>query len=219
MGRKKNSTSTVDVGEKMRDPIARVLEDLIKDPKQLSIYLGCSLQAVNQYKKGIARPSLENLSKIADYYHVSTDYILGRTVISSVNPDIQAAAKCTGLSQKALEVLIAINNGMKERYFEKVALDHLIQSKYFLEFLHNLCLVENYSRKVNQTKEQRQHALNEHLSAKNLDEADAAFAKYQQTNKSVENMELFEFQAQKTLFKIFTEIEGGKQNGQYPEND
>ncbi len=34
---------------------------------------------LRRYERGEAEPSLETLIKIADYYHVSTDYLLGRT--------------------------------------------------------------------------------------------------------------------------------------------
>ena len=67
--------------------------------------MGCSIQAVNQYKLGISRPSLENLCKIADFYGVSTDYLLGLTDVPSVDPQIQIAHKVTGLSEDAIHQL------------------------------------------------------------------------------------------------------------------
>lgn len=201
------------------DRISDLITDSDKPLREISKETTIPASSLSGYQNGKAEPQLSAIIKLANYFNVSVDWLLGRPgSIRSVNSDIQAAAKYTGLSQEALEVLMAINDGF-ESHFEKVALDHLIRSKYFLEFLLNLFYVENYSRQSKKTEEQRQISLNKQQSAKNLDEADAAFAKYQQANKSVENMELFEFQAQKTLFKIFAEIEGGKQNGQHPENN
>lgn len=37
--------------------------------------------SITQWKKGTAKPSAENLSKLADYFGVSVDYLLGRTEI------------------------------------------------------------------------------------------------------------------------------------------
>ena len=73
MGRKSSATSGMNVAEKQATPLAQRLNELITDSNGLKDFLGCSIQAVNQYKLGISRPSLENLCKIADFYGVSTD--------------------------------------------------------------------------------------------------------------------------------------------------
>lgn len=105
MGRKKNSTSETDVSEKMSAPLTQRLNELITDSNELKDFLGCSIQAVNQYKLGISRPSLENLSKIADFYGVSTDYLLGRTDIKTANADKRTMCEYSGLTESALEYL------------------------------------------------------------------------------------------------------------------
>lgn len=116
MGRKKNSTSEMNVAEKQAAPLARRLSELIGDGNKLKDYLGVSAQAINQYRVGIARPSLENLCKIAKFYGVSTDYLLGLTDTPSINPQIQIAHKVTGLSENAiyqLSRLATVANGNK----------------------------------------------------------------------------------------------------------
>lgn len=102
MERKKSATSPVDVAERAKTPLAQRLSSLITDTNALKDYLGCSAQAVNQFRLGISRPSLENLCKIADFYGVSTDYLLGLTNVSSVETDVQVACKTTGLSEDAI---------------------------------------------------------------------------------------------------------------------
>lgn len=108
MGRKKNNTSGTDVEVKQSTPLAQRLSTLITDTNELKEYLGCSIQAINQYKLGISRPSLENLCKIADFYGVSTDYLLGRTETSNPDPKIQEICEYTGLSEHAVSVLHTI---------------------------------------------------------------------------------------------------------------
>lgn len=49
--------------------------------KELAGYLNVSIGTVSNYEKGIHQPDLETLCKLADYYGVSTDYLLGRTFI------------------------------------------------------------------------------------------------------------------------------------------
>lgn len=102
MARKKNNTSGLDAAQKQSTPLAQRLSELINNTNELKDYLGCSIQAVNQYKSGESRPSLENLCKIADFYGVSTDYLLGRAKSPTIDEDIQKAIKTTGLSEEAI---------------------------------------------------------------------------------------------------------------------
>lgn len=59
----------------------KVLRKLNKITQEdLGIALGLSgKSAVSNYENGHSSPDGETLSKIADYFHVSTDYLLGRT--------------------------------------------------------------------------------------------------------------------------------------------
>ena len=41
-------------------------------------YLKIAQPSYIRYENGTAEPSLENLVKIADYFDISTDYLLGR---------------------------------------------------------------------------------------------------------------------------------------------
>ena len=46
---------------------------------RLSLDLRLSNSAITDWKKGRAKPSTDAINKIADYFDVSTDYLLGRT--------------------------------------------------------------------------------------------------------------------------------------------
>ncbi|WP_247918170.1 helix-turn-helix domain-containing protein [Streptococcus oralis] len=46
-----------------------------------------SPQSYAQWEKGLRKPSAENLQKLADYFNVSTDYLLGKTDIPE--PDLE----------------------------------------------------------------------------------------------------------------------------------
>jgi transcriptional regulator with XRE-family HTH domain len=51
---------------------------------QLSELCGLSRDMVRKYERGEAKPGVEALAAIADYFEVSTDFLLGRTDYPSV---------------------------------------------------------------------------------------------------------------------------------------
>lgn len=135
MGRKKSETSKLDVQGKANSPFAKRLSGLIAEKdngKELEHFLGVSPQAINQYKNGESRPSLDNICKIADFYHVSVDYLLGRTDTKSANTDIQTAVKITGLSEASIQYLHFLNQIDSTEY--AYAIDQLVSD----------CKVHNY---------------------------------------------------------------------------
>ena len=91
--------------ETRENPLAQRLSELVDNPRGLANHLGCSVQAVNQYKLGTAYPKTENLIKIAQYYNVSIDYLIGLTDVKSPDASIRAISEATGLSERSLNIL------------------------------------------------------------------------------------------------------------------
>ena len=52
---------------------------LAEKQKELAEYLGVQQNTYSDYETGKINVPIEALIKLADYYHVSTDYLLGRT--------------------------------------------------------------------------------------------------------------------------------------------
>lgn len=78
--------------------------------QELADYLGLKArQSVSAYCDGSGQPSWENIAKIAEYFSVSTDWLLGVTNIESVERNIQVAASTLGISGKAAENLARIS--------------------------------------------------------------------------------------------------------------
>lgn len=50
-----------------------------KTQADMASLLGITRQAYGYYEKGDREPDTESLSKLADYFEVSVDYLLGRT--------------------------------------------------------------------------------------------------------------------------------------------
>jgi len=59
----------------------------------LASYLGVTQQTVSAYESGDREPDLETLNKMADFFDVSVDYLLGRTDIRNSADKIAQALK------------------------------------------------------------------------------------------------------------------------------
>lgn len=53
--------------------------------KEIAEYLGLSFRGYQDYETNQTEPKLKTLIAIADYYHVSVDYLLGRTDVPDLN--------------------------------------------------------------------------------------------------------------------------------------
>lgn len=62
--------------------IAELRQDKGVTQKELAQLLCVSPGTVSNYENGVHLPDVEKLSVLADYFHVTTDYLLGRTVTS-----------------------------------------------------------------------------------------------------------------------------------------
>ena len=75
----------------------------------LSAMLGVSKSTVGLWETGDTLPDARALYDMANYFGVSVDYMLCRSNVKNIAADIQAAAKCTGLSEIVIDWLQSIN--------------------------------------------------------------------------------------------------------------
>jgi len=66
----------------------------------------------------ISGMAAETLYCLAQYYNVSTDYLLAITDIQSIEPDMQAACKYTGLSEAAINNIKNLGNKTDSYYYD-----------------------------------------------------------------------------------------------------
>ena len=64
----------------------------------IAAFLGISRTTYTQYETGVSEPDIDTINKLAEYYNVSTDYLLGRTddrnyADTSINSDWPPEAK------------------------------------------------------------------------------------------------------------------------------
>lgn len=78
----------------MKNKFKEIREKKGETQKDCANRLGITLRAWQSYEQGISEPKFETLCKLADFYGVSTDYLLGRTDIKTapdaVGDDIDA---------------------------------------------------------------------------------------------------------------------------------
>ena len=67
--------------EELAERLQRLRENKrpLRSRRVTSELIGLSTNALQKYERGEAVPTAESLLKIADYYKVSLDYLLGRT--------------------------------------------------------------------------------------------------------------------------------------------
>ena len=68
----------MNIGERL----AELRKDSGYKQKDLAQYLGVGVSTISNYETDTHEPDLDSLCLLADFYHVSTDYLLGRTDIA-----------------------------------------------------------------------------------------------------------------------------------------
>ena len=77
--------------DKKGNNLNRVAEDLL-----------ITRQSLAQYRDGKSIPDIVVLNRMANYFDVSTDYLLGRTGVKTIEKDLKSVCEYTGISEKAI---------------------------------------------------------------------------------------------------------------------
>lgn len=77
---------------------------------ELAKEIDCNKQYISLIEKGDRDLSITMLERYADFFNVSTDYLLGRTDIKSTDTTIQSVCEYTGLSEKAIQLVVEHKN-------------------------------------------------------------------------------------------------------------
>jgi len=91
----------------------QILKELRKskglNQSYFSEMLGISLTAYQKYEHGTAEPNFDNLSKLADFYGVTTDYLLGREIGEPEPIEVLASRfDMTALEKEILDNYLAL---------------------------------------------------------------------------------------------------------------
>jgi len=107
--------SKTNTGEGYFAPFAERLRELLEETKTpqtaLADHIGVTRQAVSAYSLGTSLPDIDKFVGIADFFGVSTEYLLRRTEIKKADATKQAVAEYLGLSEKAIDAIRRLHLG------------------------------------------------------------------------------------------------------------
>lgn len=112
--------------------------------------LGISRAALSQYENGKRKIETDILYKFCELFGVSADYITGLSPNPTVNEDLQAGMKYTGLSQPAIESLKVVQSFHGKRITEP--LNELLINTAFYDLLLTLMSLQNESEQFIKTE-------------------------------------------------------------------
>ena len=78
---------------------------------QLAEKLGVKKQSISNWENDNIMPSIDMLMRIADFFHVSTDYLLGREVQKASAPQM---LDITGLTSRQIELIQFIVDDLRQ---------------------------------------------------------------------------------------------------------
>ena len=103
--------------DKYNLPFPKRLRSLIKESgttmTAVAKEINVTRQAVSQYQDGSTQPNAETIVRIANYFNVSTDYLLGLSDVSSKDLGVRAMCQKTGLCEDSVQMLIRANEIVK----------------------------------------------------------------------------------------------------------
>ena len=189
-----------------------------KKQKELAAYLRIQDNTVSYFVSGRRIPNTEQIVKIADYFDVSTDYLLGRSGAKTRDDDLKTVCEYTGLTEEAATALRRQTSeippdkaGDEFPEAELQSIDALPKPKYHPEilsriltsrsFYNMLCLTDEYMHCQEQRGEyfrglRAKLENGEHVVVGDL------------RAKDFEQLDLCMFRSQKQYEKAFGELTG-----------
>lgn len=105
--------------------LSEIMKERRVSQEKLANALGVKRQTVSLYKTGQSSPNVEQLCKIADYFSVSTDYLLGKAKEPTQDQTLQSVCKYTGLSSFAIDFLHRYADVYTRSFYRKLFDDML----------------------------------------------------------------------------------------------
>lgn len=85
--------------------LSEIMKERQVSQEKLASALGVKRQTVSLYKTGQSSPNAEQLRKIAEFFGVSSDWLLGLSNEKEMNGDLAQAARYTGLPANSIKRL------------------------------------------------------------------------------------------------------------------
>ena len=98
---------------------------------ELAKAISVTRQAVSTYSLGTSAPDAIRLRAIADFFHVSADYLLGLSSTRAPDTDIQGVCKATSLDEKTIRAILSLTKDPKDWF----TFSQLVQTKEFADII------------------------------------------------------------------------------------
>jgi len=131
--------------------LGKIIKELRKDKgitqEELGKIIGVTTSMVGMYETNARKPSYEVLSKIAEYFDVSTDYLLGKT------PFKNESEAYYSISIASIKYLLDNKEEIPEYYSIDAALDYMYENKVSEDMI-NYCssLLHKFDNNLHLTK-------------------------------------------------------------------
>lgn len=93
--------------------------------KELAAYLRLSTGTISNYENGVHSPDLNTLCKLADFFDVTTDYLLNRTPYRYPSKKMDQRLNKDYTLSDVVDAVLACNTG---------SINHLMEYAHFLQY-------------------------------------------------------------------------------------
>lgn len=128
---KKSRTTKEEIDYGYYSEFPKRLRMLLEKTTQGELAAACNVarQSVAQWKDGNTKPDIYYLGKIADFFNVSTDYLLGRSDTKSADTDIKMICEYTGLDEEVIKQVNELKklNPDVNQFINNIVLDYRIE--------------------------------------------------------------------------------------------
>lgn len=139
---RKTETAAITEREIFPTKLRSLFQDSGKSRAELADYLGVTTSSIGYYATGQSKPSLDAVAKIAEFFHVSTDYLLTGTEIKTADIDKRGVCKYLGLSEEAVDAL----HMTADKAARITAIDFLVRDEKFLAYLASFLWVFSFKK-------------------------------------------------------------------------
>lgn len=175
-----------------------------KTLQEVADALGITRVSLGYYEKGERKPDIEVIYKIADYYKVSADYLLGWSEAKSRDIDMQGIVEKTGLSETVINKLCYYHNHENFKSYTK-ALNIILKSLNFESALQHIGKYMETVKIVDILQRQRRERYETAPSDGNWPYSDNLDKNYKENEKE---MYVQEYLIDKSFKYLVQEIEG-----------
>ena len=128
-----------------------IMSEQGKTQQEVADEIGKTRQAVGYYADGSSSPDWKTLAKLARYFGVSADWLLGISEVKSLDGEVKQVCEYTGLTEAALKMVLTYKNAGAEtdnRTIKRLGwiFNELLASTYFFHLLRRMsCYIDTYS--------------------------------------------------------------------------